>query len=193
MMNKMPIVLFSFRYKVVLNCTSAAENAALHYGTQNGNQWVLKMLSYLVPYDSSITWPHVPPQAVDGCPILTEQDNRGNICFAFNPVSQGKLTNQLLSQTIIRESIELRRLLPFKVDGGDMVSNVMTKNETPDTYQKQTQALIGNVIWPSLLKLKDTYKPVWCKYCSCSDTTTNWDSDEKCYIAVCNICGAMNY
>ena len=74
-----------------------------------------------------------------------------------------------------------------------MVSNVMTKNETAEVHQTQTGALIGNVMWPSLLLLKETYQPVWCKYCSCSDTQTEWNYDEKCYVAICNICGAVNY
>ena len=73
-----------------------------------------------------------------------------------------------------------------------MVSNVMTKNETPDVYRKQTEALIGNVIWPSLLKLKETYKPVWCKYCSCSDTASVYDSAQAVWTAVCNVCGGVN-
>ena len=106
---------------------------------------MLKLLSYFTPGERKIPWAYTPPQAIDGCEILTEQDNRGNICFAFNPVSKGRMVNQLLSQAVIREAIDLRRLLPFKVPGPDMVSNVLTKNSAAPEYRKQVAA--GATVW----------------------------------------------
>ena len=102
------------------------------------------------------------------------------------------MVNQLMSQAIIREAIELRRLLPYKVAGTDMVSNVMTKNEVTSVFKSQTDMLIGNVPWVSLKALKEGHKPVWCVYCSCSDTKSQFDKMDKRWIAVCNICGAVN-
>ena len=49
MMNQMPLCFFSSRDKAVSDCTSDAETKALHYGTANCNQFVLKLLSYLTP------------------------------------------------------------------------------------------------------------------------------------------------
>ena len=80
----------------------------MHYGLANCNQWVLKLLSYLTPQTAEIEWDQTPPQAIDGTPILTEQDNRGCVKFAFNPVVQGKMTNKCISMAFIRESIALR-------------------------------------------------------------------------------------
>ena len=85
-MNQMPVCFFSSRDKAVSDCTTDAETKALHYGSSNCNQFVLKLLSYLTPSDASIEWEFTPPQAHDGTPILTEQDNRGCVKFAFRQI-----------------------------------------------------------------------------------------------------------
>ena len=141
------------------DCTTDAETKALHYGSSNCNQFVLKLLSYLTPSDASIEWEFTPPQAHDGTPILTEQDNRGCVKFAFNPVVQGKMTNKCVSMAFIRESIDLHRLLPFQVPSGQMVSNVMTKNETAPVFKRQSAMLTGLIPWESLGTMQDEYKP----------------------------------
>ena len=188
MMNQMPLCFFSSRDKAVSDCTSDAETKALHYGTANCNQFVLKLLSYLTPIDPDVEWEHTPPQAFDGAPILTEQDNRGCVKFAFNPVVQGKMTNKCISMAFIRESIDLHRLLPFQVPSGQMVSNVMSKNETAPVYKRQSNMLIGAEPWESTTTMQEDYKPVWCKFCDTSDTESQFDQHEKRWIAVCNHC-----
>ena len=102
------------------------------------------------------------------------------------------MVNILMSQAMIREAIDLRRLLPFKVPGPDMVSNIMTKNEVAKTYKYQSDMLIGETPWKSLDLLKESYKPVWCKFCHCSDTHSVYDKIEKRWLAVCNIRGCIN-
>ena len=84
--------VFACRYKAVLSSTSAAETAALSLGVQKAN-FILKLLSYLTPGDQGVSWDFTPPQARDGVPIMCEQDNKGCIAFAFNPVSTGRLIN----------------------------------------------------------------------------------------------------
>ena len=187
-MNQMPVCFFSSRDKAVSDCTTDAETKALHYGSSNCNQFVLKLLSYLTPSDANIEWEFTPPQAHDGTPILTEQDNRGCVKFAFNPVVQGKMTNKCVSMAFIRESIDLHRLLPFQVPSGQMVSNVMTKNETAPVFKRQSAMLTGLIPWESLGTMQDEYKPVWCKFCCTSDTDSQFDRHGKRWIAVCNLC-----
>jgi len=150
---------------------------------------VLKLLSYLTPQTAEIEWDQTPPQAIDGTPILTEQDNRGCVKFAFNPVVQGKMTNKCISMAFIRESIDLHRALPFLVPTGQMVSNVMTKNETAPVFKRQCDMLIGIEPWESTTStMQEDYKPVWCKFCATSDTDVRFDKYEKRWIAVCNHC-----
>jgi hypothetical protein len=184
--NGMAFSFWSFRWTCALDNTSASETAALHYGANKSN-WALKLISYMTPSDDC-EWDFTPPQAIDGTPIPIEQDNKGCIYFAFNPVSNGRLVNQVISMCIIRESIELQRILPFKVPSKDMVSNVLTKNETAPDYRSQTDMLIGNVPWVSLDGGNVVFKPVWCKFCSTSDVDSFFDKVEKQWCATCNFC-----
>ena len=73
-----------------------------------------------------------------------------------------------------------------------MVSNVMTKNEVAVTFKYQSEMLIGKVPWKSLDLLKESYRPVWCTDCQCSDTDSQYDPNGNRWIAVCNICGKVN-
>ena len=191
MVNQMPVVFFSHRDKAVSDSTSMAETRALHYGLSNCNQWVLKMLSYFTPADLSLKWDHTPVQAYDGTPILTEQDNRGCVKFAFNPVVQGKLVNKGMSMAFIREQIELHRALPFQVPSASMVSNVLTKNEKADAYRKQTAMITGATPWESTTTMQHEYKPVWCKFCCTSDTEVQFERETRRWIAVCNLCSCV--
>jgi hypothetical protein len=185
-LNQMPVVIFTYRYKAVLDNTAAAETAALHHGVMRTN-WLLKLVSYFTPVDCE--WEHTPPHAFDGCEMLSEQDNTGCISFAFNPTANGRMVNQVISMCIIREAIELHRLRPFKVPSKFMVSNVLTKNESGPDYKRQCAMLIGATVWESLAGAKLTFKPTWCKFCSSSDTESQFDTDNQQWIATCNLCG----
>ena len=99
-----------------------------------------------------------------------------------------KMTNKCVSMAFIRESIDLHRLLPFQVPSGQMVSNVMTKNETAPVFKRQSAMLTGLIPWESLGTMQDEYKPVWCKFCCTSDTDSQFDRHGKRWIAVCNLC-----
>jgi hypothetical protein len=172
--------------------TSAAETAALHHGATKCN-WSLKLISYFTPATTDIEWKHTPPQAIDGTPVLSEQDNKGCIFFAFNPVSNGRLINQTISMAVIRENIELHRLRPFKVPSKDMVSNVMTKNETAPDYAHQTAMLIGDIPWESMAIECREFKPAWCKFCGTSDIDVEYDNTDKLWFGTCNLCGVTVY
>ena len=188
--NQMPLSMFACRYKAVLSSTSAAETAALALGVQKAN-FILKLLSYLTPGDPKTQWAHTPPQARDGVPILCEQDNKGCIAFAFNPVSTGRLINMVISQAVIREAIELNRVLPFKVPTGQMVSNVGTKNETPKVYRRQVAQLIGDLPWESIQSDDSRFQPTWCVYCSTSDVESQFDEATGMWVGVCNLCSGI--
>ena len=70
----------------------------------------------------------------------------------------------------------------------EMVSNVMSKNETAPVYKRQSNMLIGVEPWESTSTMQEDYKPVWCKFCDTSDTESQFDQHEKRWIAVCNHC-----
>ena len=190
--NGMPFLFFSFRWPGTMDNTSAAETAALHHGATKAN-WSLKLVSYFTPATTDIEWKHTPPQAIDGTPVLSEQDNKGCIFFAFNPVSNGRLINQTISMAVIRENIELHRLRPFKVPSKDMVSNVMTKNETAPDYAHQTAMLIGDIPWESMAIECRDFKPAWCKFCGTSDIDVEYDNTDKLWFGTCNMCGVTVY
>ena len=78
--------------------------------------------------------------------------------------------------------------VPFQVPSGQMVSNVMSKNETASVYKRQSNMLIGAEPWESTTTMQEDYKPVWCKFCDTSDTESQFDQHEKRWIAVCNHC-----